>query len=228
MVPVVSFVGYHNSGKTTVATEVVKKLKEKGYRVAVLKSTKEKRVFTDKPGKDSYRYREAGADAVGLFSPEELFLTFRVKKESTDLTFLSFLLFDEYDVVVCEGFKRAPVPKIEVIREELKEPPLFEKDPNVVAVVTDSSVRVKEKKVFHPEQVGEIATFIEEEFIKKREEEFPDEVELFVNGKRIPMKFFLKGILKEVLIGFLKPLKGIENPVERIDVRVVKGRGKNS
>ncbi len=227
MVPIVSFIGYHNSGKTTIATEVVKKLKEKGYRVAVLKSTKEKKIFTDKPGKDSYRYREAGADAVGLFSPEELFLTFRVKKESTDLTLLSFLLFDDYDIVICEGFKEAPIPKIEVIREEL-ESPLFEKDPNVVAVVTDSSVIVKERKVFHPEQVDEIATFIEEELIKKREEEFPDEVELFVNGRRIPMKFFLKGILKEVLLGFLKPLKGIENPLERIDVRVVKGRGRSS
>ncbi len=224
MVPVISFIGCHNSGKTTFATNVVKLLKNKGYRVGVLKSTKHRRLVGDTPGKDSYRYREAGADAVGIVSPDELILFQDIDREKLDLKLLSFLLFDDYDIVICEGFKTSNLPKIEVLRRELNSEPLFKKVKNVVAVVSDFPVEGMRR--FDVSDYEGVAKFLEENFINRREEEFEDEVELFINGKRIPIKYYVRETLREILMGFIKPLKGIEYPVKRIDVRVVKGRGR--
>ncbi len=221
MVPVISFIGYHNSGKTTFATKVVEILKRKGYKVAVLKSTKHREVIKDTEGKDSYRYKEAGADAVGIVTPEELILF--QKAEKVDLRYLAFLLFDDYDIVICEGFKHSEVPKFEVTRKELNQPTLVGQVKNIIGVISDYEVEgVKNFSIDKPEEVAE---FIEKTFIEKREDQFPDEVELFINGKRIPIKHYVKETLREILFGFVKPLKGIEYPIERMDVKIVIGRG---
>lgn len=226
MVPVISFIGYHNSGKTTVATKVVKELKKRGYSVAALKSTKHRKLIEDTPGKDSYRYKKAGAGAVGIVSPDELVLFKEIDRDSLNLQLLSFLLFDDYDIVICEGFKRADVPKIEVARKELNQPLLLKQVNRVVAIVSDFPV--DGVKNFSFDEVEKLTDFIEETFIKRREDQFPDEVELFVNGRRIHIKHYVKETLREILFGFVKPLKGIEYPIEKIDVRIVKGRGKSS
>ena len=226
MVPVISFIGYHNSGKTTVATKVVENLTKKGYRVAVLKSTKHRKLIGDTPGKDSYRYRESGAGAVGIVSPDEIVLFQDIDRDRLNLKFFSFLLFGDYDIVICEGFKRSDVPKIEVTRKELNQPLLLKEVKGVVAVVSDFPV--EGVKNFSFDDTEKLTSFIEEEFIKRREEPFQDEVELFVNGRRVPMEQGEKETLREILLGFVKPLQGIEYPVERIDVRIVIGRGKSS
>lgn len=226
MVPVISFIGYHNSGKTTVATKVVGELRKKGYSVAVLKSTKHKNLIGDTPGKDSYRYRESGAGAVGIVSPDEIVLFQDIDRDRLNLKFLSFLLFDDYDIVICEGFKHSDVPKIEVTRKELNQPLLLKEVKGVVAVVSDFPV--EGVKNFSFDDTENLTSFIEETFIKRREDQFPDEVELFVNGKRIPIKHYVKETLREILFGFVKPLKGIDYPIERMDVRIVIGRGKIS
>ena len=222
MVPVISFIGYHNSGKTTFTTRVVEILKKKGYRVAVLKSTKHKGVIKDTEGKDSYKYKEAGADAVGIVTPEELILFQKIGK--INLKYLSLLLFDDYDIVICEGFKHSDVPKFEVTRKELNQPTLAGQVENVIGVISDYKVEgVKNFSIDKPEEVAE---FIEKTFIGRREDQFPDEVELFINGKKVPMKHYVKETLREILFGFVKPLKGIEYPIEKMDIRIVVGRGK--
>ncbi len=224
MVPVISFVGYHNSGKTTFATKVVKELKQKGHSVAVLKSAKQRNLIEDKPGKDSYRYREAGADAVGIVTPDELALFKKIGKP--DLQLLAFSLFDDYDIVICEGFKDSNVPKIEVTRKEVNQPLLLGQVKNIVAVVSD--YHVDGTKNFSINDVSKIIPFIEETFIKRREDLFPDEVEVFINDKRVPVKHYVKETLEGVLFGFLKPLKGIKYPIEKMDVRIVVGKGKKT
>ncbi len=226
MVPVVAFVGHHNSGKTTIASKVVKELKKRGYSVAVLKSSRYNGVVKDTQGKDSFKYREVGADAVGIVSPEELVLFQNIDGREVDLKLLSFLLFDDYDIVVCEGFKSADVPKIEVTRKDLNQPLLFGEVERIVAVVSD--YQVEGVKSFSFNEVEALTSFIEDTFIKKRENQFPDEVELFVNGKRVPIKHYVKETLREILLGFVKPLKEIEFPVSRMDIRIVIGRGKRS
>ena len=222
MVPVVAFIGYHNSGKTTFAAKVVKILKNKGYKVAVLKSTKHKDTVKDEEGKDSYRYKEAGADAVGILEPEQLILFKKTGK--VNLKRLAFELFDEYDIVICEGFKHEDVPKFEVTRKNMGEDLLAKEIKNVIGIISDYQIEgFRNFSINEPEAV---ADFIEKFFILKREDEFPDEVELFINGKRIPIKHYVKETLKEILFGFVKPLKGIEYPIESMDIKIVVGKGK--
>jgi len=212
MVPAVAFVGYHDSGKTTFATKVVKILKEKGYRVGVLKSTKHRGVIEDSPGTDSFRYAEAGADGVGIVEPERLILFKGLEERNPE--YLAFSLFSDCDLVVCEGFKNSELPKFEVVRREFKEKMLGKKLKNLIGVVSDFPVEgVKNFPIEHPEAVAE---FVEKEFIEKR-----GRAALFVNGKRVPMNRFVQESLAGVLKGFLSALKGIDPEIEKIEVKVV-------
>ncbi|TCK03342.1 molybdopterin-guanine dinucleotide biosynthesis protein B [Phorcysia thermohydrogeniphila] len=211
MIPVISFIGYHNSGKTTFATQLVKILKERGYRVGILKSTKHEGVIKDTEGKDTFRYREAGTPAVGIVTPKELVLFKDVGK--VELPHLAFLLFSDCDIVICEGFKSSDVPKFEVYRKELPEPPLFKKVSNVVGVISDTEIEgVRNFPIEEPEKV---ADFIEEEFLKRKRD-----VELFVDGKKIPLKPFVMSALKGVVLGFVKSLKGIEENSSNLEIRI--------
>ena len=211
MIPVVSFIGYHNSGKTTFATEVVRILKERGYRVGVLKSTKHEEVIKDTEGKDTFRYKKAGAPSVGIVTPKELILFKEVAK--VELPHLAFLLFSDCDIVICEGFKSSNVPKLEVYRKELKEAPLFKKVPNVIGVISDTEIEgIRNFPIEKPEKV---ADFIEEEFLKRKED-----AELFVDGKKIPLKPFVRSALKGVILGFVKTLKGIGKESCKVEIRL--------
>ena len=210
MPPVISFIGYHNSGKTTFATKVVKILKDKGYKVGVLKSTKHRNLIGDTPGKDSYRYREAGADSVGIVSPDELVLFKKINREDINLNLLSLLLFNDYDIVICEGFKSSEVPKIEVLRKEIQEEPLYRKISNVIAVISD--VPVEGIKRFKTNEHEEVSQFIEENFIKNPTRVF------FLNGKEMVLDEDLENKLKNAIIKALN-LKKEEG--ERINLTLL-------
>ncbi|WP_457681598.1 molybdopterin-guanine dinucleotide biosynthesis protein B [Thermovibrio sp.] len=211
MVPVVSFVGYHDSGKTTFASKVVEILTEKGYKVGVLKSTKHKEVIKDKPGTDSAKFKEAGAKGVAIVEPESVILFREV--EVRDPEYLAFLLFPDFDVVICEGFKRSPLPKFEVIRKEIKEKALFRELENLLGVISD--FKVEGVKNFPIDDPSLVASFIEEEFIKG-----VPKTSLFVNGRKVPLKRFVQESLKGVIEGYVSALKGIEPEVKRIEVKV--------
>ena len=71
MAPIVSFIGWHNSGKTTLATSVVAHLTRMGYRVAVIKSTDKEGIQFDVVDTDSYKHRQAGAESVMLVAPDQ-------------------------------------------------------------------------------------------------------------------------------------------------------------
>ena len=211
MIPVISFVGHHNSGKTTFATQVVRILKEKGYKVAVLKSTKHKNILKDTEGKDSFKYRQSGALAVGIVTPEELILFKDIGK--INLQHLAFLLFSDCDIVICEGFKRSDVPKFEVYRKGIQESPLYPELSNVIGVISDTELPdVKNFSIKEPEKV---ADFIEKEFLGKKEE-----MELFVDGKKIPLKPFVMAALKGVVLGFIKNLKGVDRRSSKVEIRL--------
>jgi len=66
MPPIVSFIGWHNSGKTTFASQVVAHLQNKGYRVAAMKSSAHLGASFDRPDTDTDKHRQAGADPVAL------------------------------------------------------------------------------------------------------------------------------------------------------------------
>jgi len=161
MPPVVSFIGWHNSGKTTLARQVVDRLKNKGYTVAVIKSTKERDIVFEQPHTDTARYWASGADSVALLAPDQLIV--RSKPLQLDLPTLAQRLFPDADLVIAEGFKQAAgVPKIEV-RRDATAPLLRDQVSGVIAVATD--LPLASGPHFRLDQIEDIADLIETRFL---------------------------------------------------------------
>jgi molybdopterin-guanine dinucleotide biosynthesis protein B len=161
MPPVISFIGWHNSGKTTLARQVVAHLKGKGYIVAVIKSTKDTGIMFDQPHTDTALYKAAGADSVALLAPDQLIV--QSKPPGLDLLALTQRLFPEADIVIAEGFKHAAdMPKIEV-RREGDTPLLRDQVTGVVAVATD--LPLADGPSFRLDQSREIADWIAARFL---------------------------------------------------------------
>ena len=112
MAAVVSFVGISGTGKTTLIESAVRELKERGYRVAVIKHAHHG-FEIDQPGKDTWRFAQAGSDIVLVSSPDRLAIIERVSEEVW-LPELLTKVVDKVDIVLVEGYKWASKVKIEI------------------------------------------------------------------------------------------------------------------
>jgi molybdopterin-guanine dinucleotide biosynthesis protein B len=143
--PVIGFVGASGSGKTTLITSVLPGLASAGLRVAVLKHAHHG-FEMDRPGKDSYRVREAGASQVLVASRSRWALLSELDGDLDEPPFRELLGHfhpDRVDAVLVEGFAGERYPKIEVYRPGLGEPPrCWPADPAVIAVATDADLAV--------------------------------------------------------------------------------------
>ncbi len=133
----VSFIAVSSgSGKTTLIEKIVPLLKQHGLRVAVVKHAS-KGFDLDRPGKDSWRFREAGADAVVLVGPDSLALL-RSSDREPALPELEEMT-GQVDVLIFEGFKGRGTNRIEVFRSGASESaPLCMTDRSIIALVSDS------------------------------------------------------------------------------------------
>jgi molybdopterin-guanine dinucleotide biosynthesis protein B len=127
--------GYSGSGKTTLIERVLPQLAARGLRVAVIKHTHHD-FDIDRPGKDSWRAREAGATAVLLASDHRTALLTEHPDAPPTLGDLLTNL-PPCDLVLVEGYKREPIPKLEVHRKANAKPWLFPDDPDILAVASD-------------------------------------------------------------------------------------------
>ncbi|HEX6106792.1 MAG TPA: molybdopterin-guanine dinucleotide biosynthesis protein B [Gemmatimonadales bacterium] len=145
MPPVVGFIGASGSGKTTLIAAVLPELRAAGLRVAVLKHA-HCGFDMDRPGKDSFRAREAGAAEVLIASRSRWAHLGELEGDLEEPPFRELLdRFDpgRVDLVLAEGFARESYPKIEVFRPALGEPPRrWPDDPMVIAVATDAPLAV--------------------------------------------------------------------------------------
>lgn len=137
--PLLGFCAFSGTGKTTLLTRLIPALKAQGLRLAVIKHTHHV-IDVDKPGKDSYRMREAGAEQVILASRQRL-IVMRELPEAHDEALLSDAVAaipaGSVDLVLVEGFKHEPFPRIEVHRAGLANPLLFPDDSHIMALATD-------------------------------------------------------------------------------------------
>jgi molybdopterin-guanine dinucleotide biosynthesis adapter protein len=136
---VFGFAGYSGSGKTTLIEKVIPELISSGLRVSLIKHAHHS-FDIDKPGKDSYRHREAGAHEVLIASSQRWVLMHELRE--TEEPSLDDLLkqFSSCDLILVEGYKFSSVPKIEIYRAEHDKPRLDAKTHNIVAVATSNKI----------------------------------------------------------------------------------------
>ena len=141
--PMVAVIGKKHSGKTTVTVRLAAELHRRGHRVMTIKHGSH--TFNIDPATtDTYRhYHEGRAERVAMAAPDKFALIVRWGEELTPEEIAARHMSDA-DVVVCEGFKRSRLPKIEVFREAAHRAPLYdpadEASRDYVAIVTDASI----------------------------------------------------------------------------------------
>jgi molybdopterin-guanine dinucleotide biosynthesis protein B len=132
----IAIAGYSGSGKTTLIEKVIPLLVEQGVRVSLIKHAHHE-FDVDMPGKDSHRHRMAGATEVMVTSSNRWALMHELRGAAEPSLEEQLKHFSPCDVVIVEGWKHHPMPKIEVHRKLADKPLLFVDDVNVVAVATD-------------------------------------------------------------------------------------------
>lgn len=154
MIKALSIVGLSGSGKTELICRLLENLVHRGLQVAVLKHT-----HHCDPGdrdKDTWRFRQAGAQVAALAAPG-LLQVYRGFPAEPPLAEILAALSPETDLVLVEGYKLGPLPKLAVVgREASGHLPDY---PNLLALVSDLPL-VTDLPVFRPDQVKEIARFI--------------------------------------------------------------------
>jgi molybdopterin-guanine dinucleotide biosynthesis adapter protein len=214
MLPIVTFIGWHNCGKTTLASQVVKYLKQFGHRVAVIKSTKETGIVFDTPGSDTDIHRRAGADSVLLVAPDQMVMI--TDNSGSALTTLAYRYFPEVDIVIGEGFKEAKqVAKIEVFRNSNEL--LRDQVSGVIAVASDE--KISGDHIFRLNEAAEIASFIEKRFLQDTDSG-TDHTTLLINGSRVPLTDFVQEALAGSITKCVDSLKFSRSEIKEIEIRV--------
>ena len=134
---IIGLAGWSGSGKTTLITKLIPRLLARGVKVSTLKHAHHG-FDLDRPGKDSFMHREAGATEVLISSARRWAILHELRaEEEWDLGALVGKM-SPVDLVLVEGFKRDPFPKLEIHRAENGKPLLYPQDPHIVAVASDT------------------------------------------------------------------------------------------
>ena len=153
------FAGHSGSGKTTLLIKVIPLLVARGLKVSTIKQANPG-FDIDKPGKDSYEHREAGAREVLVASARRwaLMHEYRDQPEFTMEQLLERMT--AVDLVLVEGFRRWSHPRIEVWRPEVGKAPLFRDDPLTVAVASTGAVPGLDLPLLALDDAQAIADFV--------------------------------------------------------------------
>lgn len=168
--PILGFVAYSGTGKTTLLKKIIPLLKEKGINTGLIKHAHHD-FDIDVPGKDSYELRKAGAEQVLVASSQRWALM--TETPGQDEARLDHLIkqldTSKLDLILVEGFKYVHYPKIECHRPSLGHELMCLEDKSIIAIATDqaplSDVDIAQLDLNKPE---EIAIFIQNEILDQQ------------------------------------------------------------
>ncbi len=160
-VPVLGFAAYSGTGKTSLLVKLIPLMKLQGLSVATIKQTHHD-FEIDKPGKDSYALRKAGAAQVLIASEKRCALITEYEKpvESDLVELVNKLDLENIDLVLVEGFKNRSFPKIELHRAAAGHKLIFPEDGNVIAVASDENLDTGGLPLLDLNVTEEVAGFI--------------------------------------------------------------------
>jgi molybdopterin-guanine dinucleotide biosynthesis protein B len=165
MIPIVSIVGKSNSGKTTLVEKLIAELTRRGWRVATIKHSRHG-FEIDREGKDSWRHKQAGAVTTVLASPARIAVI-----EDADRDYGPAEIRDTYirnaDIVLAEGYKINPLPKIEVFRSGLRPERICGPEDGLIAVAGDRPVSC-DVPFYDWNDAAGIADLIEARFLARK------------------------------------------------------------
>ncbi|GAB4531765.1 MAG: molybdopterin-guanine dinucleotide biosynthesis protein B [Anaerolineae bacterium] len=162
-IPILCIVGRSGSGKTTLLEKLIPELKRRGYRVGTIKHHVHRNgLGFDRPGKDSWRHAQAGAEHVVLVAPGGVASVRRVAREP-DLDEVAATIHD-VDIILVEGYKWAAQPKIEVVRAAHNATPICAPQ-ELLALVSDVALTAYALPRFGLDDISSLADFIERRFL---------------------------------------------------------------
>ncbi|MBI4234076.1 MAG: molybdopterin-guanine dinucleotide biosynthesis protein B [Chloroflexi bacterium] len=212
MLPVLCIVGKSSSGKTTFLERLIPELKQRGYRVATVKHSSHG-FDLDVAGKDSWRLLKAGSDLVLLSGPTGI-ARFQGASRDTHLEELAAGV-EGYDLLLAEGFKGSPFPKVEVHRASLG-PDLVCQEAQLAALVSDGPPPVS-LRTFAPTDASGVADLLEQTYLKGKPP--AEEIRLVVNGQTVSLNPFAQSVISRGLLGMVSALKGL-GPVQQLTVSI--------
>ena len=202
MQPIISIVGKSESGKTTLLEGLIVELKQRGYRVAVIKHSGED-FELDGVSKDSWRFSRAGSEISAISSSHKLAIIKNLERDLSAQELSNFICWD-YDLILTEGFKQSHHPKIEVHRKEQGKE-LLSLPEQLLAVVTDEPLDVDVPQ-FSRGEVPKITDLIEKTLLAQQREE---DIDLFINDAYIPINQSTKSLLIRTLVAMVSSLKSV-------------------
>ncbi|MBN1318252.1 MAG: molybdopterin-guanine dinucleotide biosynthesis protein B [Anaerolineales bacterium] len=139
-IPIVSIIGRSGVGKTTFLTLLIAEFKKRGFKLAVIKHSNplhagHGQVDIDQPGKDTWRHFQSGADAVILAAPNRIGMIQRISNDPSPIDLVG-LLMEKPDIIFTEGYKRAGLPSIEIVRAA-RSNELVSDPAHLIGLVTD-------------------------------------------------------------------------------------------
>lgn len=161
---VISVVGWKNNGKTTLVVRLVEELTIRGLKVSTVKHAHHS-IDLDRPGKDSWRHREAGAREVVLATSRRWILMHELRGDDEPPLATLLTKLAPVDIVIVEGFKGTRLPKIEVHRAERGTDLIARHDPDVVAVAADVPIDGLAVPVLDLDDVPAIAALVLKEAV---------------------------------------------------------------
>jgi molybdopterin-guanine dinucleotide biosynthesis adapter protein len=138
----IGFAGWSGAGKTTLIVRLIPELNRRGLSVSTIKHAHHG-FDVDQPGKDSYEHRAAGAREVVVVSANRLALMQELRGAPEPSLAELMQMLKPVDLVLVEGFKGDPLPKIEVLRAATGKPRLHPEDRDIVALIGDSSAELR-------------------------------------------------------------------------------------